>query len=141
MLSPGLTFRRVVAIDLREDIAVAEVELGLIEIAPGDLKLGFGLLDIGSAGRQPSEGAIDVAFLLERLDHVTGALVERMDDAETEPHSGSAPPAPEAQTKRSDRDRAAPGRDLPRPGRRRQSQRGAELMDIGQRRGNVRAGS
>ena len=70
------------AIDLREDVAVAEIKLGLVEIALGDLKLGLGLLDVRRVGRQPGEGGIDVAFFLERLDHVTGPLVERMDDAE-----------------------------------------------------------
>ena len=51
-------------IDFREDVAVAEIELSLVEIALGDRKLGLGLLDIRRVGGQPSEGGIDVAFLL-----------------------------------------------------------------------------
>ena len=70
------------AIDLRDDVAVAKIQLGLVEIALGDLELGLGLLDVRRVRRQPVEGAIDVAFFFERLDHVTGPLVERMDDAE-----------------------------------------------------------
>jgi hypothetical protein len=33
------------SIDLRDDVAVPEIELGLIEMALGDLELGLGLLD------------------------------------------------------------------------------------------------
>jgi hypothetical protein len=51
------------AIDLGDDVAIAQIELGLVEIALGDLELGLGLLDVRRVGRQPSEGAIDVAFL------------------------------------------------------------------------------
>ena len=71
-----------IAVDLRDDIAVAKIELGLVEIALGDLKVGLGLLDVRRVGRQPIESAIDVAFFYERLDHGAGPLVERMDDAE-----------------------------------------------------------
>ena len=70
------------AIDLGDDVAVAQIELGLGEITLGDLKLRLGLLDVRRVRRQPSEGGIDVAFFFERLDHLPGALVERMDDAE-----------------------------------------------------------
>ena len=124
-------------IDLRDDVTILQVELGLGEIALGDLKLSLGLLDVRRGRRQPSEGGIDVAFFFERLDHLPGALVERMDDAELS--------------------RALNHRRLRLEHRRkglidigrnlaeiffvalRQSQRSADLTDIGQRRDNVRA--
>ena len=126
------------AIDLREDVAVAQIKLGLVEIVLGDLELGLGLLDVRRVRRQPVEGAIDVAFFLERLDHVTGPLVERMDDAEL------------SRTLYHRRLRLEHGRkglieirrnlaEIGFVGFRRQSQRGADLTDIGQRRDNVRA--
>ena len=72
------------AVDLRDDVAVAKIELGLGEIALGDFELGLGLLDGRRVGRQPGEGAIDVALIqfLELLDHLLRRLVIRMDDAE-----------------------------------------------------------
>ena len=83
MLSPGLTLRRVMTPSISAmNVAIAEIELGLVEIAPGHLKLGLGLLDVRRVGREPSESGVYVALLFERLDHVTGSLVERMDDAE-----------------------------------------------------------
>ena len=127
------------AIDLRDDVAVAQIELGLVEIALGDLKLGLGLLDVRRVGRQPGEGGIDVAFFLERLDHVTGPLVERMDDAELSRTLNHRRLRLEHRRKGL----IEIGRNLAEicfVGLRRQSQRGADLTDIGQRRDNVRAG-
>ena len=45
------------AIDLGDDVAVAEIELRLVEIALGGLELGLGLLEVRRVGGQPSEGA------------------------------------------------------------------------------------
>ena len=45
-------------IDLREDITVAEIEFGLVEIALGDRKLGLGLLDIRRVGREPERKSL-----------------------------------------------------------------------------------
>ncbi len=49
------------AVDLRDDVAVAKIELGLGEIALGGFELGLGLLDGGRLRRQPGERAVDVA--------------------------------------------------------------------------------
>ena len=127
------------AIDLRDDVTVAQIKLGLGEIALGDFEIGLGLLDVRRVGRQPSEGAIDVAFLFERLDHVTGPLVERMDDAELSRTLNHRRLRLEHRRKGL----IEIGRNLAEicfVGRRRQSQRRADLTDIGQRRDNVRAG-
>ncbi len=125
-------------IDLRDDVAVAEIEFGLVEIALGDFELGLGLLDVRRVGREPGESAIDVAFLFERLDHVTGPLVERMDDAEL----SRALNHRRLRLEHRRKGLIEIGRNLAEicvVGFQRQSQRGADLTDVGQRRDNVRA--
>ena len=126
-------------IDLRDDVAVSEIELRLGEIALRDLELGLRLLDVRGVRRQPGEGAVDVALLLERLDHVARPLVERMDDAEL----GRALDQRRLRLEHGRKGLIEIGRDLAeilRVGLRRQAQRGAGLTDIGQRRDDVRAG-
>ena len=50
-LLPGLTLRRGDhAVDLADDVAVAEVQLGLVQVAAGLEELGLGLLDGRRAG-------------------------------------------------------------------------------------------
>ena len=49
------------AVDLRDDVAVAKVQLGLSQIALGGFELGLGLLDGGRVRREPGEDAVDVA--------------------------------------------------------------------------------
>ena len=100
------------AIDLRDDVAVAQVEFGLGEIALGGFELGLGLLDVRRVGRQPSEGAVDVALFFELLEHLLRRLLERMDDAKLSRTLNQVGLRLRAQKKRSDRDRAEPGRDL-----------------------------
>jgi hypothetical protein len=68
------------AIDLRNDVAVAKIELGLGEIALGGFEPGFGLLDRGRIRREPGERAVDVTRVgfLELRDHRPGRLVVRV---------------------------------------------------------------
>ena len=49
-------------VDLRGDVAVAEIQLGLSEISLGGFELGLGLLDGGGVRRELGEDAVDVAL-------------------------------------------------------------------------------
>ena len=125
-------------IDLRDDVAVAEIEFRLVEIALGDLKLGLGLLDVRRVRRQPSEGAVDVAFLFERLEHLFRRLLERMDDAELSRTLNQRGLRLEHRRKGLI-EIGGNLAEISPVGFRRQSQRGADLMSIGKRCGDVRA--
>ena len=92
----------------------------------------------GASAASRSKVAVDVAFLFERLDHVTGPLVERMDDAEL----SRALNQRRLRLKHGRKGLIEIGRNLAEilPVRfRRQSQRRTDLMDIGKRGDNVRA--
>ena len=108
------------------------------EIAFGGLELGLGLLDVRRFRRQPSEGAIDVALFFERLDHLFRRLLERMDDAQL----SRALDQVRLRLEHGRKGLIEIGRNLAEIsplGLRRQTQRDTDLMDIGQRRDNVRA--
>jgi hypothetical protein len=95
------------------------------------------LLDVRRICRQPSECAVDVAFLLERLDHVARPLLERMDDAEL-----SRALNPRLRLEHGRKGLIEIGRNLAEicvVGFLRQSQRGADLTYIRTRRDDVRA--
>jgi hypothetical protein len=51
------------AVDLRRDVAVAEVEFGLSETSLGGFELGRSLLDGGGVRRKLGEYAVDVALI------------------------------------------------------------------------------
>ena len=59
------------AVDLADDVAVAEVQLGLGEVAPGLEELGLGLPDGGGLRHHPLQDAVDVPVLV-----APGELVE-----------------------------------------------------------------
>ena len=60
------------AIDLADDVAVAEVELGQREVAAGLVELGLGLLDGGCLGNQVGKDAIEIAFTVLLQEDVEG---------------------------------------------------------------------
>ena len=62
------------AVDLADDVAVAEVQLGLVEVAPGLEELGLGLLDRGRLGHEPLQDPIDVPLLVAADELVEGLL-------------------------------------------------------------------
>ena len=127
------------AVDLGDDFAILQVELGLGEIALGGLELRLGLLDGRRIRRQPSEGAIDVAFFFERLNHLFRRFIERMDDAQL----SRALDQVCLRLEHGRKGLIEIGRNLAEIsalGLRRQSQGDTDLMDIGQRLGDVRAG-
>src|ERR1700722_2104757 len=69
-------------VDLRDDVGVTKIQLGLREIAPGGFEFRLGLLDGRRMGRQLSERAVDVAQFFELLEHRFRTLVEQVYDAE-----------------------------------------------------------
>ena len=98
------------AVDLGDDVAVAEVQLGLGEVAVGLSELGFGLLDCRRVGNQPGVDPVEVALgvLLEKLRH--GLLGRRVNGSSGRsragPRSGATCRAPGGR-RRSSRSRSA----------------------------------
>ena len=70
------------AVDLRCDIAVTKIQLGLREIALGGFEFRLGLLDGRGIGRELGERAVDVAQFFELVEHRFRPLLERVHDAE-----------------------------------------------------------
>src|SRR5271166_4570166 len=90
-------------------------------------------------GHEPSEGAIDVAFFFEPVEHLLRRLLERMDD----PKLSRALDHTRLRLKNGRKGLIEIGRDLAEispVGLRRQSQGGADLTGISKRRTSVRAG-
>ena len=73
------------AVDLADDVAVAEVELGQREVAAGLVELGLGLLDGGCLGNQVGKDAIEIAFRVLLQEDVEGLLRGQ------DPRRGSVP--------------------------------------------------
>ena len=125
------------AVDLRDDVAIAKIEFGLSELAFGEFELGLGLLDGRRLGRQPGERAVDVALFFELLDHLLWGLVVGMD------HAKLSRRLDQVRLRREDGRKGLIeiGRHLVETfaaiGLRRQSQRGANLVNFGQRLGDL----
>ena len=104
------------AVDLADDVAVAEVQLGLVQVALGLEELGLGLLDGRRVGNELGEDAVEVALgvlLVELLEGLLrGRVPRRRGDSRAGPRSGASCPAPGGRRRSSGRGRAAP-----RPGR------------------------
>ena len=67
------------AVDLADDVAVAEVELGLGEVAPGLEEPGLGLPDRRRLRHDPLQDAVDVPLLVaagELVEGLPGRLVD-----------------------------------------------------------------
>ena len=128
------------AVDVRGDVAVTKIQFGLREIALGGFKFRLGLLHGRGIGREPGERGVDVAQFIELVEHRFRTLVERVHDAELRG------------TLNESRLRLEDGRkglveigrhlaEIAAPVRlRRQPQRDADLVDLGQRLGEFRAG-
>ena len=72
------------AVDLADDVAVAEVQLGLGEVAPGLEEFGLGLPDRGRLGHEPLRDPLDVPLLVAPDELVEGLLGRLGEGAEGE---------------------------------------------------------
>ena len=126
------------AVDLRDDVAVTEIQFGLREIALGGFEFRLGLLHGRGIGRELGERAVDVAQFFELLEHRFRTLVERVHDAEL----GGTLDEPRLRLEDGRKGFVEIGghlAEIAAIGLRRQPQRDADLVDFGQGLGEVRA--
>ena len=125
------------AVNLRDDVAKTKIKFRLGELAFGEFELGFGLLDGRSLGHEPGERTIDVALSFKLFEHLLRALVNGMD------HTKPSRALNQVRLRRQDGRKGLIEirRDLVKTftviGLRRQSQRGPNPVNFGQRFGDL----